>query len=234
MRSLAVEAATVPCGFWPGAQKKCFGFVRSVVRDDAVDAPSVTARITSTTSTPARRARVRTLFMFPPVVSESILLAINDRIGSITNLDPKTGSLAGNAALEPDLGSTSVWDVGTNPPNGGLTLGRCEGSIGPPNDSAALGEWPHPCRRDSHFADITSHPPVASRHLCAGGLSRLADRESRRHERPAGPRSRPDAGPVSGDRGQPRAAPAHAGGCPEASPQQASGVRARSARRRVR
>src|SRR5436309_5388328 len=232
MRSLAVESATVPCGFWPGAQKKCFGFVRLVVRDDAVDDPGVTARITSTTSTPARRARVRTLFMFPPVVSESILLAINDRIGSITNLDPKTGSLARSAALQPHLGSTSVWDVGTNPPNGGLTLGRCEGSIGPPNDSAALGEWPHPCRRDSHFADITSHPPVASRHLCAGGLSRLADRESRGHERPAGRRPRPDAGPVPGHRGEPRAAPAHAGGGPEASPQQASGVRARSARRR--
>src|SRR5205807_6405193 len=91
MRSLAVESATVPCGFWPGAQKKCFGFVRSVVRDDAVDAPSITARIASTTNTPARRARDRALFMFPPV-GERVDIA---RHQSPNRVDHKLGSERG-------------------------------------------------------------------------------------------------------------------------------------------
>src|SRR5487761_383226 len=67
MRSLEAESATAPAGFWPGAQKKCFGFVRSLVRDDAVDAPSITARTTSTASAPARRAKDRAEFMVPPM-----------------------------------------------------------------------------------------------------------------------------------------------------------------------
>src|SRR5579864_9651149 len=54
MRSLAVESATEPCGFWPGAQKKCFGLVRFELRDEAADAPSAPVRTAKAASTQTR------------------------------------------------------------------------------------------------------------------------------------------------------------------------------------
>jgi hypothetical protein len=56
MRSFAAESATVALGVWPAAQKKCFGFVRSEVRDEADDAPSRAAVAARSASTAARRA----------------------------------------------------------------------------------------------------------------------------------------------------------------------------------
>src|SRR5438270_104011 len=54
MRSLVTEL-TVPCGSWPGAQKKCFGLVRSELAGAAAEAPMLTT--TATTAASARRLR---------------------------------------------------------------------------------------------------------------------------------------------------------------------------------
>src|SRR5713101_8279514 len=143
---------------------------------------------------------------------------MDDRNGPITNLDPKGDGEGACVRSRPALGSISVWNLVANPPDGGVTLGGYRGSIGPPDDRRPPGEWPHPCRRESHIADITPPTPVACRHVRAGGFARLADREPSRHERPAGRRSRSHTGPDADD--EPGPASAHAVGSPEAPAQQ--------------
>src|SRR5579872_2444087 len=56
--SLAVESATVPCGFWPGAQKKVLGLVGGLAAGDAADAP-IAPKTSKLNRLSSRRAFIR-------------------------------------------------------------------------------------------------------------------------------------------------------------------------------
>src|ERR1700745_2522578 len=103
MRSLAAESA-VPCGLWPDAQKKCFGFVRSVVRDEAADAPNSTVSAASAAST-----RTRLICRFPP--GEKVDMARHaspDRMKPKRAQDPRSPVLDVDRLRRPHPGSTTV------------------------------------------------------------------------------------------------------------------------------
>src|ERR1700751_5310602 len=102
MRSLAVESATEPCGFWPGAQKKCFGLVRSKLRDEAADAPSAPVRTASAASTQTR-------FMWGSLLERSMWPDFNDRLEPRANLDPRRLDIESSRGCSRLFGSACVW-----------------------------------------------------------------------------------------------------------------------------
>src|SRR5581483_4336600 len=152
MRSLAVESATEPCGFWPGAQKKCFGFVRSELRDEAADAPSAPVRTASAASTQTR-------FMWGSLLERSIWPDFNDRARPQTNLDPIWLDIAAGARFRLLFGSASVWKPVRLPPKGGVTAAQSAYSMGQPNDRRRRVSARHRAEGNLHCA----HQPSSSR-----------------------------------------------------------------------